>query len=113
MLDRLDPYNVVWDSPSTGPGGSMPIGNGDLAANVWVEESGDVLLLIAKSDAWDENSTNLKLGRIRLRCLTDIAGRFRQTLRLRTGDITISLGRVHLLIWVDANHPVIRIDARS
>jgi hypothetical protein len=39
MIERLDQYNVVWDSPSRDASGSMPIGNGDLGANVWVEES--------------------------------------------------------------------------
>ena len=62
-MRQLEQYNVVWDSPSKDASGSMPLGNGDLAVNVWVEESGDLLLLIAKSDAWDENSINLKLGR--------------------------------------------------
>ena len=39
----LDAYNVVWDSPSDDQHGSMPIGNGDLAANVWVEPNGDLV----------------------------------------------------------------------
>ena len=33
--------HVVWDSPSEGMHGSMPIGNGDLAAKFWVEPGGD------------------------------------------------------------------------
>ena len=49
MLDRLDQYNVVWDSPSTGINGSMPLGNGDIGVNIWAEAGGDVLLLIGKT----------------------------------------------------------------
>ena len=47
-----DPYNVIWDSPSKDYNGSMPIGNGDLAANVWVEPSGDLVFYVSKSDSW-------------------------------------------------------------
>ena len=48
----MNQYNVIWDSPSEDYNGSMPIGNGDLAANVWVEPSGDLIFLVSKSDAW-------------------------------------------------------------
>src|SRR2546423_1711851 len=113
MLDRLDRYNVVWDSPSGDASGSMPIGNGDIGANVWVEPSGDVLLLIAKSDAWDENAINLKLGGVRLKLSPVSLTPFRQTLRLRSGDIEIMLGDARLLLWVDANNSVVYIDAES
>ena len=40
----LDRCNVVWDSPSKNSSGSMPIGNGDIGLNTWVEENGDLLL---------------------------------------------------------------------
>jgi hypothetical protein len=45
---------------------SMPIGNGDLAANAWTEQNGDLVLLIAKSDSWSEMGKLLKLGRVRI-----------------------------------------------
>src|SRR6476660_2987310 len=106
-LDQLRQYNVVWNSPSRDASGSMPIGNGDLAANVWVEESGDLVLLLAKSNAWDENSTNLKLGRIRIKVapLPDLKN-FQQTLRLATGDIEILIGGVRILVWAAAHRSV-------
>ena len=40
-----DSAQVVWDTPSGDSRGSMPLGNGDLGANVWVEPSGDLVLL--------------------------------------------------------------------
>ncbi|MCS7032385.1 MAG: DUF5703 domain-containing protein, partial [Phycisphaerae bacterium] len=68
MLEWLREYNVVWDSPSVDQTGSMPIGNGDLGANVWVEaHTGELILLLGKTDAWDENGILLKLGRVRVR----------------------------------------------
>jgi hypothetical protein len=114
VFDSLQRYNVAWTSPSRDVSGSMPLGNGDLGANVWVEENGDLLLLLAKSDAWDENSINLKLGRIRLKISpTPDIQTFRQTLRLATGDVEIVIGAVRILVWADANEPVLYIDAES
>src|SRR5665213_1753916 len=113
MIDRLAKYNVTWNSPSENESGSMPLGNGDLALNAWVEPTGDLVLLIAKSDAWDENSINLKLGRLRIKLTPNPFGSgtpFEQTLRLATGDIQIVTQSACIRIWVDANHPVIRID---
>jgi alpha-L-fucosidase 2 len=113
-------YNVVWDSPSRDSSGSMPIGNGDLALNVWAEPTGDLLFYIAKSDAVSENGQFLKLGRVRVSLspnpFTDGAP-FRQELRLSEGEIVVSGGapasRTTLTVWVDANRPVIHVEASS
>lgn len=116
MLDALCSYDVTWDSPSHDASGSMPLGNGDLAVNVWVDPSGDVLLLLAKTDAWDENSLLLKLGRVRIRLSPSplSAGAiFEQKLRLSSAEITIRLGDARLRVWADANAPVIRVDVDS
>ena len=32
-----DPRNVIWESPGTGANGSMPLGNGEVGLNLWVE----------------------------------------------------------------------------
>ena len=66
----LDNDNVVWTSPSKDYNGSMPIGNGELAANVWVEPTGDLIFYLAKSDAWTGGGPDpelVKLGRVRVR----------------------------------------------
>jgi len=47
-----DWYNVVWTSPTKYYNGSMPIGNGELAANVWVEPTGDLIFYLSRSDTW-------------------------------------------------------------
>src|ERR1700733_1643167 len=58
--------DVTWTTLGTNENDSMPIGNGDLAANVWTEQNGDIVLLIAKSDAYTERGQLVKLGRVRL-----------------------------------------------
>ena len=118
--DPLAAYNVVWTTPSKDHNGSMPIGNGDLGINVWVEQNGDLLLLLGKTDAWSENCRLLKLGRVRVKLSRNPffeGGPFKQTLRLQQGEIAISAGEgeeeISVRIWVDANNPVIRIEADS
>ncbi|NQT94415.1 MAG: hypothetical protein HQ559_16790 [Lentisphaerae bacterium] len=118
--DPLATYNVVWTTPSKDHNGSMPIGNGDIGMNVWVEQDGDLLLLLSKTDAWSENHRLLKLGRVRVKLSPNpfVEGApFKQTLRLRQGEIAISAGEgdeeVRIRIWVDANRPVIRLEADS
>lgn len=93
----------------------MPLGNGDLALNVWVEKNGDLLLLLAKSDAWDENSILLKLGRVRVTFdpPLPVEEKFEQTLDPRAATIHVRAGDAQLKIWVDANAPVIHVEGQS
>ncbi|MFP5039919.1 DUF5703 domain-containing protein [Parasediminibacterium sp. JCM 36343] len=121
VLKRLDNYNVFWNTPSGNSKGSMPIGNGDIGLNVWVEKTGDLLFYIGKSDSWSENPSTteglLKIGRMRLHINGNPLkeGAFSsQVLDLRTGTITIKgNNNLTLKVWVDANHPVIHVDAAS
>ena len=120
VVDDLARYNVVWNTPSLDSSGSMPIGNGDIGLNVWAEETGDLLFYIAKTDAWSENCRLLKLGRLRISLSPNPFQKglpFRQTLKLRQGEIEIKAGeaesRVKLNVWVDANLPVVRVEAES
>ncbi len=88
-FNDIETYNVVWDSPSNDSSGSMPIGNGDIGLNLWVEENGDLLFYISKTDLWSENCRLLKLGRVRLKLSPnpfDKGNRFCQTLKLRQGE---------------------------
>ena len=117
--DSLDAYNVVWDSPSENALGSMPLGNGDIGINAWVEPSGDLVFYVSKTDAWDENHRLCKVGRIRVKFDPALATtpRFRQELKLRDGVIEISGSvsdkPVAIRLWVDANEPVVRVEADS
>jgi alpha-L-fucosidase 2 len=120
IAKRLQRCDVTWDTPSKDSLGSMPIGNGDVGLNVWVEEGGDLLFYLAKTDAWSENARLLKLGRVRVKLSPNplVKGQpFRQRLRLGSGEILIEAGQgpeaVSLRVWVDANHPVAHVDVES
>jgi alpha-L-fucosidase 2 len=109
-----DPYTVVWEAPSVDFNGSMPLGNGEIGLNVWVEAEGDLLFYISKSDAWSGIARLVKLGRIRVSLDPNPFAKgqtFRQILDVKTGAITIEAGDVALKVYVDANAPVIRVEA--
>jgi hypothetical protein len=118
-------FDVVWHTPSRDAAGSMPLGNGQLAANVWVEplaqdpHAGQIVLLMARTDAWDENASLLKLGRVRVSLDPPLRvdDAFEQRLRLRSGRIDITAGtgeeRVELSIECDVDSPVMLLQARS
>ncbi|MDX6766574.1 MAG: DUF5703 domain-containing protein [Candidatus Methylacidiphilales bacterium] len=117
----LAPYNVVWESPSADSAGSMPLGNGETGINLWVEKStGDVLLYIARGDAWTENVVLYrgdyglaKVGRIRIK-LGNGAFRnpqhFRQEYDLATASVTVQADGTTLRAWVDAHSSLIRLE---
>ncbi len=121
---KLSEYNIIWDSPSKNHNGSMPIGNGDIGLNVWVEENGDISFYIGKTDSWGDNGRLLKVGKVRVQCDPAIVfpdARFRQELDLGTGTILLSSegmirnkpAEISFKIWVDANNPVIHITHQS
>ncbi len=109
------PNDVVWDSLGTNENDSMPVGNGDLAANVWTEQNGDLVLLVAKADAWTEWGKLVKLGRVRVQLTPNPfvgATNFTQALHLEDGSIEIKSGANSVQVWADANHPVIHVEAK-
>jgi alpha-L-fucosidase 2 len=117
---QLDRCNPTWTSPSRDSSGSMPLGNGDIGLNLWVEADGDLLCYLSKTDAWSGAGRLLKLGRVRVSLDPNPfrAGLpFRQTLRLRQGEIEIVAGAegeaVTLRIWVDALRPVVHVEAEG
>jgi len=108
--------DVTWNSLGTNENNSMPIGNGDIALNVWTEQNGDIVLLLAKSDAWSENGQLLKLGRVRVKLTPNpfvSAASFTQTLRLESGDIQLRSGKNAVHIWADANHAVVHLEVKT
>jgi hypothetical protein len=93
----------------------MPIGNGDIGANVWVEKNGDLAFYISKTDAWSETGRLLKLGKVVVTVTPNPFNEktFSQELILENGEILVSYGATKIRFWVDANHPVIQTDITS
>ncbi|MCW3059097.1 MAG: hypothetical protein JWQ02_918, partial [Capsulimonas sp.] len=106
--------DVIWKTPSKDASGAMPLGNGELGVSLWVEESGDLIFLISRSDAFSEIGRLLKVGQVRVTLTPNpfAAGApFQQALRLRDGVCEITAGegggRIALQVFVDSEQPVI------
>lgn len=106
---------IHWTTPSADSSGSMPLGNGEIGINLWVEDAGehtDIRFYLARTDAWDENGRLCKLGRVRLR-LGVPPWPFEQTLNLARGRMVLRCGPATVTVWVDAHAPVVWIEGRS
>lgn len=118
---KLDSFNINWDSPSTtGSLESMPLGNGDITSNVWVEENGDLIMYIGKSDNWSEATRLLKTGRVRITFTPnpfENPDNYSQTLSLHEGTVSIVAGSkrnpVKIKVWIDAGNPVVNVETKS
>lgn len=112
----LDQYNVSWTSPSLDSAGSMPIGNGEVVLNVWVEEAtGDLVFYIGRTDALSEISRVLKLGKVRIHWENSpLFGKvFDQTLHLRDGEIVVNVVGTEMRLFVDSSADVIHVVGHS
>ena len=117
-------YDVVYNTPADGPAGSVPLGNGEVAANTWIEPNGDIVLLLARTDAWSDNGRLLKIGRVRIHVEPNLLsdnvaanGEYQQSLSLKDATLYVTWGpqgnAIHTVIWIDANRPVIEVDLQT
>ena len=89
----------------------VPLGNGDIGVSARLEDGGDVVLYVAKSDSWSETARLLKLARVRVRLKPGVSGG--QKLDLRTAEMTAEGPAGIIRAWVDANYPIIRVEAET
>ena len=114
-IAQLRLTHPVWHEPGHNAAGSMPIGNGTLGSNVWIEDNGDAILLLSHTDSFSEAERLLKLGRVRIRCepALPIDGAFTQSLLIEDGLLRVDTGDAHLTIFVDAESPTIFVTLES
>ena len=124
-LHAQEPGNLTWDVPGPTSAESMPLGNGDIGLNVWVEPGGDLVFYIGKTDSWGADVDGahgsgpwgpyglMKVGGVRVSLGDHPVFPFSQTLRLLDGDILVKEGNVEIHVWVDAGNPVIHVDTKS
>jgi len=115
-LTWLEPYNIVWTTPSKNAGESMPCGGGDIGMNVWVE-NGEILFYISRSGTFDELNGFPKLGRVRIKLNPnplDQSEVFKQELKLKDGYVEVFASKsgqnVTIKIWADVFSPVVHVE---
>src|SRR6185312_14666787 len=118
LASTIQQNNISWKTVGGSSHASMPLGNGDIGLNVWTQTNGNLCFYISKTDAWDENGRLLKIGKVVVNISPNPFADdkpFVQTLDIYNGKIDIRGGNganvIHLKIWVDANNPVIHVDA--
>ena len=115
-VNGVPQFDVTWRGLGEDENWSMPLGNGDVAANVWTEQNGDIIILISKTDSWSENAQLQKIGQVRISLTPNpFVGKddYTQTLSIAKGILTLKSDRDEVNIWIDANNPVIRVDSRT
>ena len=115
----IDKYNTHWDSPGIGQWESMPIGNGNLAANLWLMPSSnnnnnnnnkgyDLWLALTISSSYDLTSEWLKTIQLKLEFDPPItntsSNQFQQNLYLSNATIQIITSMYNISLNIDANN---------
>lgn len=118
--DVVNNYSVTWDSPSENSSGAMPIGNGEVGANMWMEKNGNLLFYLSRTDAWAESGALYKLGRLRVSLYPFLQGKdvsFKQFLNVAEGKIEIEIknneDKIALDFLVDSELPVVYLRGES
>ncbi|HEX5790479.1 MAG TPA: DUF5703 domain-containing protein [Luteolibacter sp.] len=113
-------HDVIWTTLGKNSSDSMPLGNGSLGINLWVEENGDLLFYLGRNDTLSEISQLCKAGMVRVSLTPNpfLAGApFRQHLKLRDGVCEITAGapgkEVRLKVFVDSAAPVVHVIGNS
>jgi alpha-L-fucosidase 2 len=107
--------DVTWNTPGRSSADSLPLGNGDIAANIWTEPNGDILFYLAKNDAWDHLARLIKIGRLRISLKPNLLteGKFEQQLSLADASIVVTNGSTKVRLWMDAHWPRLMIEVTS
>lgn len=109
--EGVSAYDLDWRTPGGDAAGSVPMGNGELGMNAWVEPGGDLVLLLARNDSFSEACRLLKVGRVRIALDPPLAtgDGFQQQLRLSQGLLSLRFQGGQLEAFVEAERPVIRV----
>ena len=107
--DASSMYKVVWDTPSKNTYETMPLGNGEVAVNAWIDDAGTLRFYISRIDAIDENGQLLKVGALKISPGNPVStpSSFRQTLDVKRGVLEAVYGDLAYKLWIDANRNII------
>ncbi|MBE5765793.1 MAG: hypothetical protein E7335_01265 [Clostridiales bacterium] len=91
---------------------SIPLGNGEIGANVWIEEDGALRLLFSRSDAWSEACRLIKTGMFTLSVSPNpFADGAEFYFSLADATLYIRSETSEIRLYMDANAPCLRLSA--
>lgn len=113
----LEPFNLHFTTQGNGSEASMILGNGDITANAWVDRHDHQLYFyIGKSDTHNDQDQLYKVGKIKVGFSPNILvedGAYAETFRIADATYRIKTKYATLTLRVDANNPVILLDAKT
>ncbi len=109
----LEAASPPWTSPGLDGSGSVPMGNGRVGLNAWVEAAGDLVLLLSHTDSFSECERLLKLGRVRIAFEPpiDVTRDYRQRLDLERGCLRVEADGAAFEVVVDAASDAVMVRA--
>ena len=109
-IEKIHDYAFQYDGAMDDAMQSLPIGNGDIGANVWLSKEGDVHVLVSKTDSWSELYRLLKPAHVVLKMQPNpFVNGAHFDLSIANGTLDVSCGNNLLQVYVDAFAPCIRL----
>lgn len=110
----LSAFDFV-QSGSTLPNQSVPLGNGNLAANVWLDNHGTIQLYVSRSDAWNEVGSVQKVvaASVQLSQPTIDVSQTNVTHSIADGTVTITDGHLKIVVFADFDDDAVRVIATA
>lgn len=113
IISRTKQCNITYHIPGKSDRSAMPLGNGELCASVWAEETGRICAYLSRSDALTEYDRTVKLGMLRYTLTPNpfTEGVFEQKLELENGRIVIRCPKGSIVIWIEMGSDTFRLKA--
>lgn len=109
-------FNLKFNEPGTDSWSSLPLGNGDITAQVWTNRNGSIQYYLTTSDSRDGMDNPIKVGKITIRFEPDIINNgsgYSEQLLLNEGAFRVKNSIADISFRVDANQPVILLSGTS
>ncbi len=114
MIDQLKSFDFHFDGPMTDGMQSIPLGNGEMGANIWMEKDGLLRLLFSRTDAWSEACRLIKTG---LYTLSLSPNPFKSGAQfhfsLADATLYIRAENTEIRLYMDKNAPCMRLSVSS
>ena len=103
ILKEIKKCNVSYHILGKSDRSSMPLGNGELCTNIWVDEEGQICFYLSRSDALTELDRNVKLGFFKINISPNpfIGNKYEQTLDVADGYIKITGEDACIKVYID------------
>lgn len=116
LAQRITDFNLRFHEAGTDSWSSMPLGNGEISAQVWTDREGKLQFYLATTDSRDGMDNPIKIGKLTIgfepNIMADHSG-YTEELLLDEGVFRVRNALADICFRVDAHHPQIIISGSS